>query len=154
MKNETNRIKSKQKNELPWQIPVTLNQVLAYHVFFFVFLCLPAFVNSFVREQMFLNVVFLRPRNQQRTKRKFSEHASSIGGDEQNLDIPERLESSQAPRANEPNCVAVACSPTTEPSNSSSRTHSRSVRPGMCKFPVCAFVTPPPLIKSKQQIFK
>ena len=108
MKNETNRIKSRQKNELPWQIPVTLNQVLAYHVFFFVFLCLPAFVNSFVREQMFLNVVFLRPRNQQRTKRKFSEHASSIGGDEQNLDIPERLESSQAPRANEPNCVAVA----------------------------------------------
>ena len=42
------------------------------------------------------------------TKRKLSEHASSIGSDEQNLDIPKRLESSQAPRANEPNCVAVA----------------------------------------------
>ena len=34
-------------------------------------------------------------------KRKFSEHASSIGSDEQNLDMPERLKSSQAPESNE-----------------------------------------------------
>ena len=33
-------------------------------------------------------------------KRKFSEHASSIGSDEQNLDMPERLKSSQAPESN------------------------------------------------------
>ena len=41
-------------------------------------------------------------------KRKFSEHISSIGSKEQNLDIP-KLESSQAPEANEPiaTCGAV-----------------------------------------------
>ena len=41
-----------------------------------------------------------------RRKRKFCERSSSIGGDEQNFDISEQLESSQAPRANERNCVA------------------------------------------------
>ena len=41
-------------------------------------------------------------------KRKLSEHASSIGSDEQNLDIPKRLKSSQAPESNEPTCGAVA----------------------------------------------
>ena len=42
-------------------------------------------------------------------KRKFSEHILSIGSKEQNLDIP-KLESSQAPEANEPTatCGAVA----------------------------------------------
>ena len=43
-----------------------------------------------------------------RMKRKMSEHASSIGSDEQNLDIPKRLKSSQAPESNEPTCGAVA----------------------------------------------
>jgi len=47
--------------------------------------------------------------NVARKKRKFSEHASSIGIDEQNLDIPKQLESSQAPEPNEPiaTCGAV-----------------------------------------------
>ena len=40
-----------------------------------------------------------------RMKRKMSEHASSIGSDEQNLDIPKQL---QAPESNEPTCGAVA----------------------------------------------
>ena len=43
-----------------------------------------------------------------RMKRKMSEHASSIGSDEQNLDIPKWLKSSQAPESNEPTCGAVA----------------------------------------------
>ena len=43
-----------------------------------------------------------------RMKRKLSEHASSIGGDEQNLDIPKRLESSQAPEPNEPTATCGA----------------------------------------------
>ena len=44
-------------------------------------------------------------------KRKFSEHASSIGSEEQNLDMPERLKSSQASESNEPTsgtCITAA----------------------------------------------
>ena len=41
-------------------------------------------------------------------KRRLSEKTSSIGSDEQNLDIPKCLKSSQAPESNELTCGAVA----------------------------------------------
>ena len=54
-------------------------------------------MNSFVREQMFLNVVFLRPRNQQRTKRKFSETPFRSPGESSALiDAPGDLNSVRA----------------------------------------------------------
>ena len=59
--------------------------------------CSDAFVNSFVPEQMFLNVVFLRPRNQQRTQRKFSETPFRSPGESSALiDAPGDLNSVRA----------------------------------------------------------
>ena len=57
-------------------------------------------------------------------KRKFSEHILSIGSKEQNLDIP-KLESSQAPEANEP---TVTCGAVVQDESGTSTTAAQGLK--------------------------